>query len=85
MRFTTGAGSTLEVVNEAGTNEGSCKTLAFAQLHGLSAAQATSLFAQHAADVAAHPEGSSHKNIRALMATGWDGVRMEGTPLRVRA
>jgi hypothetical protein len=83
--FSTGAGTPGEVYNAAGTNEGSCKTLAFARLHGLSAAQATALFAQHAADVAAHPEGASHQNIRALMASGWDGVRFEGTPLRPRA
>ena len=68
-----------------GQNEGACRALAFAQLHGLSAAQATALFAQHAADVAADPAGSSHKNIRGLMANGWAGVRFEGAPLRAKA
>ena len=41
--------------------------------------------AVHAADVAATPGGSSHKNIRGLAANGWAGVRFEGTPLRPRA
>ena len=83
--FRTGAGTAAESVNAVGQNEGACKTLAFAQLHGLSAAAATALFAQHAADVAATPGGSSHKNIRGLAANGWAGVRFEGTPLRPRA
>jgi hypothetical protein len=43
------------------------------------------LFAQHAADVAAHPDGSSHRNIRALMAAGLPAVRFQGTPLRARS
>ena len=80
--FTTGLGTGASVLNGAGENEGACKTLAFARLHALSQAQATALFAQHAADVAAHPEGNSHRNIRALVAGGLDGVSFDKFPLK---
>ena len=63
-------------------SEGAASTQAFARLHALSQAQATALFAQHAADVAAHPEGNSHRNIRALVAGGLDGVSFDKFPLK---
>ncbi len=70
-------------LNEAGTNEGSCKILAFGQLNGLSESQALDCFGLYYRDeVMNDPEGSSHGNIRAFMATGWSGVDFEQFPLK---
>ena len=64
-------------MNKAGENEGACRVLAFAKLHGLSKREALALFAQHAADVEADPGGTSHRNIRGLMAGGMTSLRFE--------
>lgn len=81
-RFTNGLGEG-RVVNEAGTNEGSCKLFYFARLHGLSAAETLALFGDHYwRDVLEHPESSGHANIRSFMKYGWDGIAYEGEVLR---
>lgn len=75
-----------EVHNEAGTNGGSCKILAFAQLHQLSPAQTLQLFGDYyREDVLQHPDGTDHGNIRNFMQTGWDGVEFAGPVLVPRA
>ncbi len=70
-------------VNEAGTNSGSCKILAFGQLNGLSVAATLACFGHYYRDeVLKDPEGSSHQNIRQLMVKGWEGVVFEGQALK---
>ncbi|MEH6650144.1 MAG: HopJ type III effector protein [Motiliproteus sp.] len=68
--------------NAAGQNEGSCKLLAFAKLHQLNKEQTLNLFGQYYhQEVLQDPAGSSHMNIRAFMADGWDGVSFDTEPL----
>ncbi len=78
-RFTNG-----EVVNEAGTNEGSCKLFAFARRHHLDRDATLALFGHHYRDVLADPDGTSHANIRAFMKHGWEGIHFDGEPLTPR-
>lgn len=72
-------------VSEAGTNEGSCKILAFAQLHNLSEAQTLACFGKYYRDeVLKHPQATDHANIRNFMKTGWAGVQFDAVPLSLR-
>lgn len=71
-----------DVVNESGTNEGSCKIFAFAQLNDLSQEQTLACFGKYYRDdVLANPEGSDHGNIRNFIVTGWEGVKFSGVAL----
>ncbi len=71
-----------DVVNEAGTNEGSCKVFAFAQDHQLSEMETLALFGQYYRnDVMNNPAGDDHANIRNFILDGWLGIRFSGTPL----
>jgi len=80
-RFTNGG-----VVNEAGSNEGSCKLFYFAKLHGLNPEQTLGLFGDYYwKDVLEHPDADNHANIRAFMRHGWEGVAYEGEALREKA
>ena len=64
-----------DVVNEAQTNEGSCKIFAFAQLNKLDSASTLALFgAFYRNDVLLNPQGSDHANIRNFMIHGWEGI-----------
>ena len=72
------------VENAAGQNEGSCKTLAFAILEGLSLEETLLAFGEHYRAVRDTPDGTDHANIRALQATGLAGVRFERQPLSRR-
>ena len=77
-RFTNG-----DVINEAGTNEGSCKLFYFAKIHGLTPAQTLALFGDYYwKDVLEHPEANSHANIRSFMRHGWAGIAYDGEALR---
>lgn len=70
-RFTNGT-----ISNEAGTNEGSCKIFAFAQLNKLTKAQTLACFGQYyREDVLQHPNGTDHGNIRNFIVSGWDGIK----------
>jgi len=62
--------------NAAGENNGSCKLLAFAQLHDL-----TIFGIYYRNDVLQNPEGSDHQNIRQFMQFGFDQVSFNGAPL----
>lgn len=75
------------LVNEAGTNEGSCKIFYFARLHGLTESQTLNLFGNYYRDdVLNNPDGQDHLNIRTFMRYGWEGVIHEegDTPCLVR-
>lgn len=72
-----------DVVNEAGTNEGSCKLFYFARLHGLSPIETLSLFGDYYwKDVLGNPEGRDHANIRAFMRHGWVGIAYDEEALK---
>ncbi len=60
--------------NVAGTNEGSCKIFAFAELHQLNKDQTLSLFGDYYQEVLDDPDGNGHQNIRHFMQYGWEGV-----------
>ena len=71
-----------EAANQAGTNEGSCKILAFGLKHQLSKEQTLALFGRfYRDDVLGKPEGTDHANIRNFMRVGWDGVNFDSEPL----
>ncbi len=76
-RFTNGFGEGA-AINEAGTNEGSCKIFAFAQLNNLSKDQTLHCFGDYyRKDVLEHPAATDHANIRNFMNDGWDGIHFE--------
>lgn len=71
-----------ELVNEAGTNEGSCKIFAFAQLHHLSEQATLACFDQYyREDVLQNPQGNDHGNIRNFIKQGWQGITFESDVL----
>jgi len=70
------------VVNAAGTNEGSCKIFAFAQLNKLTQAQTLACFGTfYRIDVLLKPDGTDHQNIRNFIKDGWDGISFSGIAL----
>lgn len=80
--FTNGIGEH-KLVNEAGSNEGSCKIFAFGRLHGLSERETLACFGQFYRDVLLNPHGTDHVNIRTFMQYGWSGIRFDGEALSV--
>ncbi|WP_333875959.1 HopJ type III effector protein [Methylobacter sp.] len=73
------------LVNQAGTNEGSCKIFAFAQLHRLDQQQTLNLFGDYyRVDVLNDPDGTGHQNIRNFMQYGWDGISFKGSALTAK-
>lgn len=73
------------VVNEAGSNEGSCRLFALAALKGLSAEDTLQLFGRfYREDVLKHPDATNHANIRRFMQDGWAGIIFDGAALRAK-
>jgi hypothetical protein len=66
-----------DLLNEAGTNEGSAKIFSYAALSQMDKATTLKLFGQHYRDVVKTPEGTDHQNIRNFMMTGWEGILFE--------
>jgi len=80
-KFTIGQGDDT-VINEAETNEGSCKILAFAILNNLTKEQTLNCFGKfYRKDVLQEPEGEDHANIRALLKYSLDDVFFYDTVL----
>lgn len=74
-----------EVVNEAGTNEGSCKIFAFADMNDLNESQTLSCFGKYyRQDVLTNLSGSDHANIRNFMKFGWEGLHFDNPPLKLK-
>ena len=74
-----------EVVNKAGTNEGSCKIFAFADLNDLNESQTLSCFGiYYRQDVLLNLGGTDHANIRNFMKFGWEGVHFDNPPLALK-
>lgn len=70
------------LVNASGSNEGSCKIFAFAQINQLSVAQTLACFGRfYREDVLQNPQGNDHGNIRNFMEHGWDGIEFTQAPL----
>lgn len=83
-RFSNGSGDDA-VINEAGTNEGSCKIFAFAQLNELGKAETLACFGKYyREDVLANPGGEDHANIRSFMRHGPEGIRFDSPALTSR-
>ncbi len=83
--FTPTAFKNGDYLNEDGQNNGSCKILAFAQLHQLSQEETLHCFGTYYRnDVLKNPEGTDHQNIRNFMVTGWEGISFEGKPLQTK-
>ncbi|KEQ19107.1 HopJ type III effector protein [Endozoicomonas numazuensis] len=71
------------LINEAGTNEGSCKIFAFGLLNQLTEQETLSCFGHfYREDVLQNPEGESHGNIRNFMAHGWEGIQFDQQALK---
>jgi len=71
-----------DLINAAGTNEGSCKIFAFAQLHHLSEQETLACFGHYyREDVLQNPQGEDHGNIRNFIQQGWQGINFESVAL----
>jgi len=69
-------------LNDKGTNEGSCKIFAFAELNNLDTRQTLNCFGKYyREDVLQHPDNDNHGNIRQFMKTGLDGIQFENPAL----
>ncbi|MBC7002347.1 HopJ type III effector protein [Photobacterium sp. BZF1] len=83
--FTNGLGNDT-LINDAGTNEGSCRIFAFAKLNKLSEAETLACFGDYyRIDVLQNPDGNDHQNIRHFMKYGWQGIQFDEAPLIERA
>ena len=71
-----------DLLNNAGTNNGSCKIFAFGKLCSLDETTTLNCFGDYyRIDVLQHPTGSDHQNIRNFMITGWAGIEFKGQAL----
>ncbi len=79
--FTNGRGHDT-VMNQAGSNEGSCKIFAFATTEGLNETETLNCFGEYyREDVLKKPDGTDHANIRTFMRHGWGGIQFEQSAL----
>lgn len=73
------------VINQAGSNEGSCKIFAFAKINDLSEAQTLACFGRYYRhEVLNNPQGSENANIRQFMQRGWLGIQFEHDALTIK-
>jgi len=71
-----------DLLNEAGTNEGSCKIFYFAMLNKLTEQQTLACFGRfYREDVVNNPQGNDHGNIRNFMQNGWSKVEFNSVAL----
>ncbi len=72
-------------INEAGTNEGSCKIFAFGKLNNLDKEQTLSCFGSYyREDVLGHPDNDDHANIRNFILHGWQGIQFDAEVLQLK-
>ncbi len=84
VQFTNGQGA-VSLTNVAGSNEGSCKIFAFAQLNQLNETQTLNLFGDYYRDdVLNDPDGTGHQNIRNFMKYGWSGLNFSSPALTAK-
>lgn len=80
-RFSNGQGSDT-IINESGTNEGSCKIFAFAKLNQLTKQQTLGCFGKYyREDVLQHPKGNDHANIRNLISYSLENIQFDNIVL----
>lgn len=83
-RFTNGPEAD-RLINEAGTNEGSCRIFAFGKLNWLTEAETLACFGHYYRDdVLLNPGGSNHANIRTFMEYGWSEIHFDKPALIIR-
>ena len=83
-RFHNGCGDDA-LVNDAGSNAGSCRIFAFARIQQLDEDSTLACFGHYYRDeVLKFPHGTDHGNIRRFMRDGWAGIRFEGEALTPR-
>ena len=83
-RFVNGLGSSA-VINEAGTNEGSCKIFALGKLLGLDEQATLACFGRYyRIDVLGNSAGEDHANIRNFMKYGWNGILFDSNALTAK-
>ncbi|MDD2722796.1 MAG: HopJ type III effector protein [Methylovulum sp.] len=83
--FSNGLGDEM-LINQAGTNEGSCKIFAFAMIHQLDEQTTLNLFGDfYRIDVLQNPDGTGHQNIRNFMKFGWKGITFQATALLAKS
>ena len=71
-----------DLINEADSNNGSCKLFAFAQLQSLTEQQTLHCFGDYyRLDVLQHPANEDHQNIRQFIKTGFSGLHYDGPAL----
>ena len=81
VQFTNGL-ATDALINAAGSNEGSCKIFAFAQINQLNETQTLNLFGDYyRVDVLDDPDGTGHPNIRNFIKYGWAGITFSSPAL----
>lgn len=72
-----------DLVNEANTNNGSCKIFAFGLLNQLSEQATLNAFGDYyTQDVLKNSLGLDHQNIRNFMRTGWAGISYSSPALQ---
>jgi hypothetical protein len=70
------------IINIAGSNEGSCKIFAFAQIMNLKESSTLACFGRfYREEVLQQPDAENHGNIRAFMQYGWAGIIFSETAL----
>lgn len=71
-----------DIINESGTNEGSCKIFSFGKLNNLTERDTLTCFgAYYREDVLQHPDRTDHANIRTFIQQGWDGIQFDSPAL----
>lgn len=84
--YTPASFSNGDLLNDAGTNEGSCKIFYFAKLNKLTEQQTLACFGRYYhEDVLQNPQGSDHGNIRNFIKTAWQGVEFQSVALKALA
>lgn len=71
-----------DVYNDAGQNTSSCKIFSFGLFQKLDKEAMLTCFGSYYKEVLETPEGDDHQNIRNFMKTGWEGLEMDGQPLK---
>ncbi len=70
------------IINESGSNEGSCKIFAFAKLNNLNKQQTLACFGKYyREDVLQHPDANDHANIRSLIKNDLDNIQFDNDVL----
>ena len=79
--FTNGLNDEL-IINQAGSNEGSCKIFAFALMHDFDSKQTLNCFGDYyRVDVLQNPDNDDHANIRTFIKDGIQGIHFMGNAL----